>query len=178
MELKQLFERTTDIRTATPSATTRQRLAEVAADISRAGDNQARVELLNESCLALTTILYAGDAEGRFANIDSRTYRLLVPAPWGANGWRKWGLRKWEGLILRQILIVRCQMRRVAPLFDYSDELNQWYLAADQYPDLSRAMAYWKAYPITLKEWRLHADGYRADARKRMAKNRNTQGSE
>lgn len=173
MELKQLFERTVDIRQATPLPSVKQRMAEVAADISKAGDNQARVELLNEACLALTNILYAVDAEGRYANVDSRTYRLLVPAPWGSAGWRKWGLRNWEATILRKILIVRYQMRRGAPLFDYS-EPNQWFLNVTDYPTIDKALAYWKVRPITLRDWRLHADAHRQEAQARMARRRSS----
>lgn len=174
MEIKQLIERTFDIRQATPTPSVKQRLADVAADLSKAGDNQARVELLNESVLALTNILYERDEEGRYANVDSRTHRLLVPAPWGSAGWRKWGVRNWEAVILRKILIVRYQMRRGAPLFDYSEPSNQWFLNVTDYPTLDKALAYWKARPITLRDWRLHADAHRQEAQARMARRRSS----
>lgn len=172
MELKQLFERTTEIRAATPSTSVRQRLAEVATDISKAGDNQARVELLNEALLAVTKLCYEVDADNYPANIDSRTHRLLIPAPWGKSGWRKWQLREWEATILRKILIMRGEMRRVAPVFDYNNEMNQWYLNASAYPRLDSAFAYWKANPITLRDFRLFADIYRQEAQARMARRR------
>lgn len=174
MNLDTLFARTTEIREAAshPHATVKQRMAQVAADISRAGDNQARVELLNEAVLALTTALYVTE-DGRPVNIDNRTHRIVIAKPWGSSGWRKWGIRYWEGLILRKILITRSQMRRVAPLFDYA-ETGQWYLNLNDYPRLESALGYWKAQPLTLRDWRLFADAYRAEAQARMARRRSS----
>ncbi len=174
MNLDTLFTRTTEIRQASPSATIKQRMADAAGDLSRAGDNQARVELLNEACLAMTALLYAADPDGRFANVDNRTYRIRVPAPWGSAGWRKWGIRNWESTILRKILIARAQMRRVAPVFDYSETGSQWYLNTHAYPRLELALGYWKANPIRLSDWRLFADAYRAEGQQRMARLRAT----
>lgn len=175
MSLDTLFDRAVAIRQASPTATIRQRMAENAEAISKEGDNQARVELLNEACLALTVKLYATDPDGRLCNVDSKTGRILIAKPWGSAGWRKWGIRYWEGLILRKILITRSQMRRGAPLFDYS-ESGQWYLSLHDYPRLDNALGYWKAHPISLRDWRLFADAYREEAQARMNRRR-TSGS-
>ena len=174
MSLDTLFDRAVTIRQASPTTTIRQRMAENAEAISKAGDNQARVELLNEAVLALTTILYVTE-DGRYVNIDQRTHRILVAKPWGSAGWKRWGIRYWEGLVLRKILMTRAQMRRVAPLFDYG-ETNQWYLNLRDYPRIDSALIYWKANPITLRDWRLFADAYRAEAQARMVRKR-TSGS-
>lgn len=180
MNLDTLIERTQDVRQLAnnPQATIKQRMAEAAAEMSRAGDNQARVELLQEACLAITKLCYEADPDGQPANIDSRTYRLLVPAPWGKAGWRRWGLRAWEAEILRQIMIVRCQMRRVEPLFDYNSEGRTWHVNLQQYARLDVALMYWKSNPVSLKEWRRHADIYRAQAHARTIRNRGGEGSE
>lgn len=167
MELDTLIERTQQVRDALPMPNIKQRMAEAAADLSRAGENQKRVELLQEAVLALTKLCYECDPDGQPANIDSRTYRLLIPAPWGKAGWRRWGLRAWEAEILRQILIVRCQMRRTEPLFDYNTEARTWHVNMQQYSRLDVALLYWKSNPVTLKEWRRHADVYRAQAHER-----------
>lgn len=169
MNLDTLIDRTQEVRqlASNPNQVIKQRMAEVAADISRAGNNQARVELLQEAVLALTKLCYECDPDGQPANIDSRTYRLLIPAPWGKAGWRRWGLRAWEAEILRQILIVRCQMRRMEPLFDYNTEARTWHVNMQQYSRLDVALLYWKSNPIALKEWRRHADVYRAQAHER-----------
>lgn len=169
MNLDTLIDRTQEVRQAAsnPNQVIKQRMAEVAADISRAGENQKRVELLQEACLAMTKLCYECDPDGQPANIDSRTYRLLIPAPWGKAGWRRWGLRAWEAEILRQILIVRCQMRRMEPLFDYNTEARTWHVNMQQYGRLDVALLYWKSNPVSLKEWRRHADVYRAQAHER-----------
>lgn len=172
MELTQLIDRAVEIREALPLPTMKQRLAQAAQELSKAGDNQSRVELLNESILALTTELYATDPDGAPCNIDRATYRLLIPAPWGRAGWRKWGLRYWEAEQLRRILMVRGQMGRVQPLFDYNTDTRQWYLNVSDYPRLDLALLYWKKNPISLSEWRTHADIYRRQAHERMARHR------
>ena len=169
MNLDTLIDRTQEVRTmaSNPNQAIKQRMAEVAADISRAGNNQARVELLQEACLAMTKLCYECDPDGQPANLDSRTYRLLIPAPWGKAGWRRWGLRAWEAEILRQIMIVRCQMRRAEPLFDYNTESRTWHVNMQQYGRLDVALLYWKSNPVMLKEWRRHADVYRQQAHER-----------
>lgn len=173
MSLDTLFDRAVAIRQASPTAAIKQRMAENAQAISKEGDNQARVELLNEACLALTVKLYATDPDGRLCNVDSKTGRILIAKPWGSAGWRKWGIRYWEGLILRKILITRSQMKRGTPIFDYS-ETGQWYLNGRDYPRLDSALIYWKSSPITLRDWRLFADAYRAEAQQRMERKRSS----
>ena len=149
MELDTLIERTQQVREASPVPSVKQRMATAAQELSLAGSNQARVELLNEAVLAITKLCYECDRDGLPSNIDARTHRLLIPAPWGKAGWRRWGLRDWEAGILRQILIVRGQMQRVAPLFDYNQETRQWHLNLTQYPRFDQALMYWKSNPIT-----------------------------
>ena len=175
-----IIERTQTIRelASNPDKAIKQRMAQAAAELSRAGSNQTRVELLQEAVLAMTKLCYEADPDGQPANIDSRTYRLLVPAPWGRAGWKRWGLRAWEAEILRQILIVRCQMRRVEPLFDYNTEARTWHVNMQHYSRLDLALMYWKQNPITLKEWRRFADVYRAQAHARTIRGRSVEGSE
>lgn len=168
MELSTLVDRAVEIRQIVPTAGIKQRLANAAQELSLAGENQTRVELLNEAVMALTKVLYDADPDGGLANIDNRTHRLLIPAPWGRAGWKRWGLRAWEAEILRQILIVRGQMERVKPLYDYNGESRTWHLNLSSYPRLDQAMMHWKSNQITLREWRLYADAYRQRAHERM----------
>lgn len=173
MELTTLIERTQQIRDALPLPSVKQRLAAAAAELSNAGNNQARVELLNEAVLSATNLCFQTDADGVFCNIDRRTHRLLFPAPWGKRGWKRWGdIRDWEATMLRQILIVRCQMQRVIPLFDYNNEGRNWHLNLQDYPRLDTALVYWKKQPVTLSEWRTHADAYRQRAHERVERKR------
>lgn len=169
-----LIERTQAIREVVtdPNRTIKQRVAEAAAGLSRAGENQQRVEWLNEAALKMTQLCYEADTDGVLCNIDRFTYRLLIAAPWGRGGWKRWQLRAWEAAIFGAILRVRCQMQRVPPVFDYNDETGKWYLNYGQYQRFDQALLYWKANPISLKEWRLHADAYRERAHERMNRNR------
>jgi hypothetical protein len=48
-------------------------------------------------------LAYEQDAGG-LCNVDGATGRLLIPLPWGRNGYARWGLRPQEANILRQIL--------------------------------------------------------------------------
>jgi hypothetical protein len=173
MELTTLFERGVEIRQAAgnPNQVIKQRIAAAAAELSNAGNNQARVDLLQEAALAVTKLCYECDPDGTPCNVDGKTYRLLVPAPWGKAGWRRWGLRDWEAGIMRQILIVRGQMQRVAPLFDYNAESRTWHVNMQGYGRLDLALVYWKQNPIQLKDWRLYADVYRQKAHERTLRN-------
>lgn len=172
MELDTLIERTQQLRETLPLPNVKQRLAAAAQKLSLAGSNQARVELLNEAVLALAKVLYEVDPDGQPANIDPKTYRILIPVPWGRAGWKRWGLRYWESEILRQILIVRGQMQRTAPLYDYNEAARTWHLNYQAYGRLDQALMHWKANPILLKEWRTHADAYRQRAQQRMDRHR------
>lgn len=172
MNFEQLTERTVEIRQTNPSAAIKQRMADAASELSRAGENQKRVELLQEACFAMTKLCYEIDQDGQTANVDSRTHRLLVPAPWGRSGWKRWGLRAWEAAILGRILRMRCEMQRVPGVFDYNTETGKWYLNYGHYQRLDQALMYWKSNPITLKDWRLFADAYRHAAHERMNRRR------
>lgn len=172
MDLKELVERVGDIRNAQPSKHVRERVQEAAQQLSRAGDMQMRVELANEALLAFVSILYDADGDGAPANIDPVTWRLLIPAPWGSGGWKKWGLRSWEARILRQLLLIRNEARKHVDLFDYNAVSRSWHLNATDYGSIEAAHAYLKHYPVTLEEWRKHADIRAAQARERMSKYR------
>ena len=166
MELTTLIERTQQIREALPLPSVKQRLANAAQELSLAGCNQARVEVLQESVLHFTATLYAADQSGRLENVDHKTQRILIAKPWGKGGWKRWQMKDWEATILRKTLIVRCQMQRVRPLFDFGG--GQWFLNLADYGRLDLALMYWKTNPITLKDWHLHADLMRQQARERM----------
>lgn len=168
MELDVMIKRAQNIRDTLPIPNVKQRLGETAQALDKSGDNQQRVELLNEACMALANILYNTDPAGRYANIDERTHRIIVAAPWGKAGWRRWGLRSWEADVLRKILGSRAQSQRVAPVFDFNVETNQWYLNIYDYPTAEKALHYWKRHPVTLNEFVTIADDYRQAAHGRM----------
>lgn len=160
MELTQIIDRKTEIRNlAQPATNVRQRIAQAAQDLSRAGTMAAHCEVANEALLALVNILYQRDEDKCPANVDRVTGRLLVPAPWGAAGWKRWGLRKWEAEVLRRILRERVEAQR-RPLFDYSETHRYWLLNMNTYNSLRLALAYLQAEPIGLVEWRTCTDAY------------------
>lgn len=172
MEFEQLTERIQQIRSKGPGRVVKERIQEAAQALSRAGSMQLRVELANEALAALVAILYEVDADGRPANVDAKTWRILTPTPWGGAGWRRWGLRNWEQKCLNAILRIRCEQRRHVALFDYSEEARTWHLNLGDYPTLAGALAYLKAQPVTLAEWRPHADRLAEGTRLRMQRRR------
>lgn len=154
-DVANVLERKPEIRRSSPGAYVRQRVAAAAADLSRAGRMAARVELVNEALCHLVELLYLVDSDGARANVDAVTFRLLIPAPWGSAGWRKWGLRKREGAAFNRIMRRRVDGWTPAqrpPLFKY--DYHQWFLNAFDYPTVEAAGWWLQKQPITLKEWR------------------------
>ena len=155
MELHEIVERKHEVRTLPPAPQfVKQRIASAAEELSRAGDMAMHVELVNEALAKLTVMLYAADSDGAFANVDARTGRVLVPLPWGNKGWKRWGLRYWEAVTLRSILMSRVTRPRHAPLFDYNVESRTWHIDLTNYPNLGQAQTYFARNPILLAEWR------------------------
>lgn len=142
-----------DIRRANPRAYVQQRIGENAQALSRAGEAAARVERLNEALCRLVEILYQVDEDGSLPNIDAVTHRLRIPAPFGAKGWRRWGLRRAEGRALAAILRQRSTGQR-QPLFDWNDAGSTWHLSIGSYPVIESAQLYLQRKPISLAEWR------------------------
>lgn len=160
MNVNELIDRKLAIRALPePPGFVKQRLAQAAQELSRAGDLAARVELVNESLFHAITMLYERDTDGGYANIDRVTFRLLVPAPWGAAGWKRWGLRRHEATTLRAMLVGRIRHPRHIALFDYSPESRSWFVDVAKYPTVEAAKAYLERNPITLPEWRGYAKG-------------------
>ena len=156
-----MVDRKHEIRAAAPPASAiKQRIAQAADELSRAGSLALHVELANEALTKFTLMLYQREQDGGWANIDTRTHRLLVPAPWGSAGWRVWGLRKWEGAVLRAIMLDRVNDTRRPCLFDYNGEARLWHLNVTAYGVIEAAQHYLQRSPITLAEWRKYAGSY------------------
>ncbi len=139
---------------ANPPAAVRQRIASAADELNRAGAMAMCVELVNEALCKFTTMLYSKDSDNVYANIDPVTGRLLVCAPWGSAGWKRWGLRNWEARVLRAVLLSRLQAKPL-PLFDYGN--RTWYLNRGHYRTVGMAHAYLEVAPVALAEWRKYA---------------------
>jgi hypothetical protein len=147
-----------EIRVSKPREYVVQRLADSAAQLSRAGVMAARVELVNEALCRLTELAYQRDSDGVLANVDSVTYRLLIAAPWGRGGWKRWGLRNHESRILGKILRTRQAAFKPSqgrpPLFVYDDDTRYWLVNMGDYETLASAHWYLQKGAISLAEWR------------------------
>jgi hypothetical protein len=147
-----LSERKPEVRESRPREYVRQRIADSAAALSRAGVMQARVELVNEALCRLVVLAYEADTDGTLANVDSVTYRLIIPSPWGSVGYKTWKLRQHEARALSRILQTRQQAGKRPPLFTF--DAPYWYANMHDYTQLGHAQWYLEKTPITLKEWR------------------------
>lgn len=166
MTILKLTDRKNDIRGAGPGAYVKQRIADAADALSLAGTLAARVELANEALSRLITLCYEPDTDGKAANVDITTHRLLIPAPWGSSGWKRWGLRYHEGLVMRSIMLGRQGVKPGAPvpLFVYDDGARTWHLNVVDYRGLADGMGWLHAAPITLAEWKRYLRQYRNGA--------------
>lgn len=125
-------------------------LRAVAQKLSRRGAMGAKAEIANNALLAFVECLFDVDDDQVYANIDPDG-RIMIPAPWGRNGAAQWGLRRTEQRALSWLLRRRC-MTTDNPLFVYDAELKNWYVGAGY--TRRTALAYLRAAPVTLSEWR------------------------
>jgi hypothetical protein len=160
MELINLVDRKATIRKLSePTAHVKQRIATAAEELSRAGDIAQHVEIANEALCKFTYMLYQKDTDGAWANVDSRTHRLLIPAPWGNAGWKRWGLRNWEAVVLRCVLMARLTDPR-PPLFEYNTDSRTRFLNVSDYATLQAATFVLERGAITVAEWRKYSTAY------------------
>jgi hypothetical protein len=84
MELTNLFDRAVEVAAAPAASAIKQRLAQTATEFNLAGHMEAHLGIATSAIAALISVLYATEADGRPANYDSATYRILLrPLPWG-----------------------------------------------------------------------------------------------
>lgn len=156
MTILKLTDRKADIRASGPGPYVKQRIADAAGALSLAGSMAARVELCNEALHKLVELCYELDSDGLCCNVDIVTYRILIPLPWGSSGWKKWGLRYHEALVMRSIMLDRQGVKpgHIVPLFTYDAGVRTWQLNVIDYPTPKRAQAWLQAGQITLGEWK------------------------
>jgi len=151
----------------TPGAFLKQRMATSADSLSNAAKIQSSVEVANEALFKLTSILF--ETVDRIpVNVDAKTYRLLIPAPWGDSGYSKWGMRSTEARILRSVLMWRAHNDPKSALFDYGD--RRWFLNVATYKSAAAALAHLKEKPITSREWMRHTNAWHERERQRSNK--------
>lgn len=147
------LERKAAISHAAPERhTTLQR---VAATLSRRNADGAIVELFAEACQRVTQLAYERDQDG-FCNIDPVTCRLLIPAPWGKAGHRKWGITASESVILREMIQCRQTDKegRGPGLWLYDRTRRAWRLNVFDYDRPEDGQRYWQRWPLGVREYR------------------------
>lgn len=158
--MQKILDRAVGALEAQPKGHVRQRMREFAMSMSNAGAASARVEVANAALCGVLALAYHADG-GTLPNLDPLTGRLLKPMPWGTNGWRAWGLRRWEADVFRHILLERQRMRearrgQLGPLI-YSWEERYWLVDTEAYPTLEAACVWLQRNEITDSEWRAAA---------------------
>jgi hypothetical protein len=149
-----LWARKAAISTADPERyTTIQRAAEA---LSRRNADAAIVELFAEAMQRLTLLAYERDDDGAWSNIDPVTWRLLLPAPFGRAGHRKWGISRSESEVLRQMIQDRQAQTDHRPpgLWLYDRTRRCWRVNLFDFDTLADGQAYWQRWPLTIQECR------------------------
>lgn len=140
----------------------KQRLTVNTATLTRTGEMAARVEAITEALVRFTKLLYELDTDGTLANVDFRTGRILIPAPFGSVGWKRWGLRDWEGRVVRRFLMDRCRQRAGRPaLFDFNDGQRTWHINNVDYATWIDAAGFLQTEPLTVRALKKLSDDYR-----------------
>lgn len=169
MELKTLasavLDRTIEITHSNLTSYLRNREQVVADELNRLTVENGYVAACMSAVLRLTELCYVRSGS-RLVNVDPATWRVGINVPWSDVGYAKYSLRRWEGEILRKIMLARGNSRRVPPLFDLGQ--RRWHINLQNYPTMEAAVAYWNGKPLTVEEWLLHADAMRTAARTRM----------
>lgn len=153
-----------------PPAFVARRLAADTERLSRATALIEHTEAVNEALYKLVRLLYEAAPDGGFLNVDRRKGRILVPAPWGSDGWQRWGLRNWEAVVLRKILLARMARQDLASLFWYGQNRTRWFIDLEHYPTQAHALAYLKQCPIDAAEWFEHSSTFQRQRERQRRK--------
>lgn len=139
---------------------------QVAADqLNRLTVENSYVAACMSAVLRLTELCFVR-VGSRLINVDPVTWRVDIHVPWSDSGFKKYGLRKWEAEVLRQMILARGNSRRGAPLFDFG--VSRWHINLENYPTMEDAITYWQKHPLTVDEWLTFAVAMREAARTRM----------
>lgn len=127
-----------------------QRQFSQAGAISRKTLYEAVAGVCNASLTALVPILYEGFGD-RLMNVDPATWLILIPAPWGGSGYRRYGLRSTEAAVLRRLMRLRQKKNDHVHWVFYDPEARRWCLNLADYPTEAHASAYLDANPVTAR---------------------------
>lgn len=147
------LERKTSIAGANPQRHSALRSA--AESLSRRNMDAAIVELFSEAMQRLTLLAYEQDENG-YCNIDPVTWRLLIPAPFGRLGHKRWGLTSTEAVVLREMIRSReaATGARGPGLWLYDRARRCWRLNLFDYDRPEDGQRYWQRWPLSVAEYR------------------------
>lgn len=146
-----------DTRQAHPAPFTPARaVAAAGSELTRRGLVALAVEHLTSALFRVVELVFEEDVDGRLCNVDSHDGRLLVPAPWGSTGHRRYGLRRREADVLRLFLLERMTPRPGAPvpLFQYDHERRAWFVNLQDYSTRAAAGTWLKQNGLTVRAYK------------------------
>jgi hypothetical protein len=148
-----IWPRKAAISTAAPERYSN--IQRAAAALSRRNADAAIVELFSEAMQRLTLLAYERDEDG-YCNIDPVTWRLLIPAPWGRAGHRRWGMTRTESDVLREMVQARQLQTDDRPpgLWLYDRARRSWRLNLFDYDEGVDGQRYWQRWPLGVPEYR------------------------
>lgn len=129
-----------------------QRAAE---SLSRRNADAAVVELFSEAMQRLTLLAYEQDAHD-YCNIDPVSHRLLIPAPFGRAGHKRWGITPSEAVVLREMVQQRQAQRADRPpgVWQYDRTRRCWCLNLFDFDTVQDGQRYWQRWPLSVMEYR------------------------
>jgi len=134
-----------------------QRVSQWADNLSLSAIIKSKVILANQALTGLIDLLYELDETGHPVNVDPVSSRILIPLPWGADGWKRWKLRNHEARVLRRLMDRRMRAGERVAMFIYDGASNRWCLNR-RYGHKEAAYQYLQHNPITVAEWRIAED--------------------
>jgi hypothetical protein len=126
-------------------------LRAMAESLSLKNVDQATCELMNEALSRLVLLAYEVDGGG-YCNIDEATGKLLIVAPWGRNGYARWGLKPQEANILRQILFDWAQPG--PSLLQYDRTRRAWFVNLRDFANIHLAKRWMTHHQISVGLYR------------------------
>jgi hypothetical protein len=149
-----IWQRKAAISTAAPER--HSALRQAAETLNRRNADAAIVELFSEAMQRLTLLAYERDEAG-YCNIDPITWRLLLPAPFGRAGHKRWGITRAESDVLRDMLRERQAQTDHRPpgLWLYDRTRRCWRLNLFDFDTPADGQAYWQRWPLSVGELRL-----------------------
>jgi hypothetical protein len=123
-------------------------------ELTRRGLAALSVEHLTSALFRLIELAYELDVDGRLCNVDGVDGRLLIPAPWGSAGYRRYGLRRREADVLRLYLFDAMTPKPGAPVPLFQYEKRSWYVNLVDYPSAAAAAGYLRSSGLTVRAYR------------------------